>query len=688
MTNSVRNFLDIYAHHFARVAIVVPHIHLASPQDNVTEISRLFSIATAGGAAVVLFPELCLTGYSLDDLHQQEALQASVLDALERLRADSASEASLLIVGAPLRFEGRLFNCAVLMSKGHILGIVPKTYIPNYREYYEKRQFSSSRDALSPMVECLGERVPFGTDMIFQDAHAPDLCVGVEICEDVWAPLSPSVYAVLRGATVIANLSASNITLGKLRQRHQLVQSLSVKTLSAYLYSGAGAGESTTDLAWDGNAMVYECGELLAESERFKDESQIIFADIDLDRLIQERMRMTSFIDCATDHGARIKEVRVIRFHFIPPAHTVQLSRNVERFPFVPSDPGQRNEICYEAFNIQVTSLVQRLRSAGFNKVVIGVSGGLDSTHALMVCARTMDRLGLSRTNILAYTMPGFATSQATRSNALALMKCLDVLSNEIDIRPSCEQMLKDIAHPYARGEQQYDTVFENVQAGARAAHLFRLANQHDALVVGTGDLSELALGWCTYGVGDHMSHYNVNASVPKTLIRYLLEWVADHDAVSPETASLIQKVLQEIVSPELVPGSDNQGPSQNTETIIGPYELQDFNLFYITRWGYAPSKCLFLGAHAWANDVPGAAQDSPYSMKDIMRWHRVFLERFFLTSQFKRSVFPNGPKVGSGSSLSPRGDWRAPSDNEAVPWLHEFNETETWVNNSLSGAQ
>ncbi|SPD71762.1 Glutamine-dependent NAD(+) synthetase [uncultured Desulfobacterium sp.] len=684
MKNPTRSFFDIYSHNFLRVAIAAPHVHLAAPLKNATEIARLHALATKDGAALVLFPELSLSGYSLDDLHQQDALLGSVLEALSLLLDETSSNPCILIVGAPLRLQGRLFNCAVLISSGRILGIVPKSYVPNYREFYEKRQFAAARDALSDTVTCLGHEIPFGAGIIFRDRLNQDFCVHAEICEDVWTPIPPSSYAALAGATILVNLSASNITIGKSAYRRQLALAQSAKTISAYLYSGAGSGESTSDLAWDGHTIVCENGEILAESKRFSDKSQLVFADIDLDRLTQERARMTSLVDCATDHGQRLREIRIIPFSFSPSDHIFHLKRNIERFPFVPTDKTRRDDRCYEAYNIQVSGLVQRLRAAGVIKVVIGVSGGLDSSHALIVAARAMDRLGLPRQNVLAYTMPGYATSAATHTNALDLMKALRVSLGEIDVRPSCKQMFKDIAHPFASGKKLYDVTFENVQAGERTNHLFRLANHHSALVVGTGDLSELALGWCTYGVGDHMSHYNVNASVPKTLIRYLIEWVADHKEVKAETARVLRKILSSRISPELIPGEAADGPSQDTEEAIGPYDLHDFSLYYITRRGYIPSKVIFLATHAWANDLPFHSNDTPYGITDILKWQRVFLERFFLKSQFKRSAIPNGPKVGSGGSLSPRGDWRAPSDNMADPWLKGLDSAADWIRDSL----
>jgi NAD+ synthase (glutamine-hydrolysing) len=535
---------------------------------------------------------------------------------------------------------------------------------------------------VSREVPFLGERVPFGSDIIFDAADLRDFSLHVEICEDVWAPVPPSTYAALAGATVLANLSASNITVGKAEYRHDLCAAQSGKCIAAYLYTAAGPGESTTDLAWDGHAMIYENDDLLAESERFAESEQLIAADIDLERLAQDRMRMTSFNDSVGDHRERVQAIRRVMFELAPPAGVGPLLRRVERFPYVPSDPAVRDERCFEAYNIQVHGLMKRLASTGIERIVIGVSGGLDSTHALIVAAKTMDRLGLPRANILGYTMPGFATSDTTKSNAWGLMRALGVTASELDIRPSSRQMLADIGHPFARGEEVYDVTFENVQAGERTSHLFRLANFHNAMVLGTGDLSELALGWATYGVGDHMSHYNVNASVPKTLIQHLIRWVADTNQFDPEASSILRAILATEISPELVPGGADagDGPAQSTEAKIGPYDLQDFNTYYVTRYGFRPSKVAFLSHHAWGDKTRGSWPEGipeekrrEYDLPTIKKWLEVFLYRFFKISQFKRSCLPNGPKVGSGGSLSPRGDWRAPSDSEAVVWLEEL---------------
>ncbi len=677
-----RPFNSIYSHGFIRAAVCVPFVRVADPVFNVERTLGLARRASAEAAAVALFPELGLSAYSNEDLFQQDALLSGTEAALARLVEESGDLSPILLVGAPLRFENRLFNCAIVIYRGRVLGVVPKSFLPNYREFYEKRHFAAAREAVGREVTLLGRRVPFGNDLIFTAQNVPGLALHVELCEDLWVPVPPSTYAAMGGATVLANLSASNITVGKAEYRRSLCASQSAKCLAAYLYSAAGPGESTTDLAWDGYGLIYENGELLAESERFSREEQVILADIDLERLGQDRMRMTSFNDAVADHLERVRDLRRIPFEFEIPEGEVPLRRRVERFPYVPARLMARDERCYEVYHIQVHALMKRLAAAGVNRVVIGVSGGLDSTHALIVCAKTMDRLGLGRENVLAYTMPGFATSKLTYQNARRLMEALGVTAGEIDIRPACMQMFRDIGHPYAEGKPVYDITFENVQAGERTSHLFRLANLHGAIVVGTGDLSELALGWATYGVGDHMSHYNVNASVPKTLIQHLIRWIIKSGEFDPGTGAVLESILNTEISPELIPNSspDAEHPGQRTEEVIGPYELQDFNLYYITRFGFRPSKVAFLAYHAWGDKTRGVWPElippekrHEYDLPAIKKWLEVFLLRFFKMSQFKRSVAPNAPKVGSGGSLSPRGDWRAPSDSEASVWLEEL---------------
>lgn len=676
-------FYSIYSHGFVRVAVGIPAVRVADPAFNLEHTLELARRASEAGAGVALFPELGISAYSCEDLFQQDALLEAVDDAIRELVMESIGLSPVLVVGAPLRFHGRIFNCGVVIYRGQILGIAPKTYLPNYREFYERRWFSAARDADFDHVTVAGTTVPFGNDLVFEAGNVDGFVLNVEVCEDVWTPIPPSSYAALAGATVIANLSASNITVGKAEYRRDLCATQSGRCICAYLYSAAGPGESTTDLAWDGHALIYEHNDLLRESQRFDDEEQVIIADVDLDRLAQERSRMNTFREAAGDAGGRVSRIRRVPFHFQVPEGEMPLRRDVGRFPYVPDVAAERDARCYEAYNIQVHGLMKRLAATGIQKIVIGVSGGLDSTQALIVAARTMDRLGLPRTNILGYTMPGFATSDSTKGNAHALMKGLGITAAEIDIRPSCMQMLRDIGHPYAEGEPVYDVTFENVQAGERTSHLFRLANFNDGLVLGTGDLSELALGWTTYGVGDQMSHYNVNASVPKTMIQYLIRWVIGTGQFDAETNRVLQAILDTEISPELVPageGEPGEGPAQSTQQKIGPYELQDFTLYYITRYGFRPSKVAFLAHHAWGDRARGPWPEllpeerrNQYDLVTIKRWMEVFLWRFFKTSQFKRSAMPNGPKVGSGGSLSPRGDWRAPSDSEATVWLDEL---------------
>jgi NAD+ synthase (glutamine-hydrolysing) len=678
-----RPFQSPYSHGFVRVAVCIPFVRVADPAYNAERTLGLAKQASEAGAAVALFPELGISAYSNDDLHQQDALLGGVEDAIGRIVEASKELTPVLLVGAPLRIQGRLFNCGVAIHRGSILGIVPKSFLPNYREFYEGRQFTSGRASVRGDAQLLGKSVPFGTDLVFEATDVPDLALFVEVCEDLWVPVPPSTWGALAGATILANLSASNITIGKADYRHRLCASQSSKCLAAYLYSGAGPGESTTDLAWDGHALVYENNELLAESRRFDREEQIVFADVDVGRLAQERSRTTSFNDAAAEHLERIRAMRRVTFELEPPRKPLALLRTVPRFPYVPSDPRSLDERCFEAFNIQVHGLAKRLTSTGIQKLVIGVSGGLDSTQSLIVAVRTMDHLGLPRANVLGYSMPGFATSEHTRSNALALMRALGVSAQEIDIRPSAMQMFKDIGHPYATGKAVHDITFENVQAGERTSHLFRLANQNGALVLGTGDLSELALGWATYGVGDQMSHYNVNASVPKTLIQYLIRWTVRTGQLDQTASGVLMSVLKTEISPELIPaGNGDSGSVQRTQDVVGPYELQDFHLYYITRFGFRPSKVAYLAHHAWSDRSRGVWPElvpvenrNEYDLATIKKWMKVFLDRFFRTSQFKRTAIPNAPKVGSGGSLSPRGDWRAPSDSESAVWLTELAE-------------
>jgi NAD+ synthase (glutamine-hydrolysing) len=650
-----KDFFNLYAHGFARVAVATPLVRVADPGYNGAQTLELMRRAAREKVALAIFPELGLSAYSCEDLFHQRALIDGAESALASILKETNRLPVAALVGLPVVVDGLLYNCAALIAGGRLAGVVPKTYLPNYREFYEARQFTPGDAARATEITLAGQRVPFGTDLLFRCAELSDFVLHVEICEDLWVPTPPSSFASLAGATVIANLSASNVVIGKEAYRRQLVGNQSARCLAAYLYSAAGLGESTTDLAWDGHAVIYENGTLVAESRRFADAPQLAIADIDLGRLLADRMRQNTFGDAALRHRAEVARFRSVAFSVPLPSGKVLLERKIERLPYVPGDPATRDARCEEVYRIQVQGLVTRMRATGTKKLVIGISGGLDSTQALIVCARAMDELQLPRRNILAFTMPGFATSTRTRNQAWQLMRAVGASAEEIDIRPSCMQMLKDLRHPFARGRKLYDITFENVQAGERTSHLFRLANHHQGLVVGTGDLSELALGWSTYGVGDHMSHYNVNASVPKTLIQYLIGWVAESGEFSADVKRALRRVLETDISPELIPGR------QRTEDVIGPYELQDFNLYYTLRFGYSPAKVAFLAWSAWRGK---------YSLGTIRKWLRVFLTRFFATSQFKRSAVPNAPKVGSGGSLSPRGDWRAPSDGTAEAWL------------------
>src|SRR5512132_2794455 len=540
------DFFNLYNHGFVRVAVGTPEVRVADPTFNGARTIELMKQAEREKAVLALFPELGLTSYSCEDLFHQQALLDSAFEALRGILQASEALNLIDVVCMPLQVDYLLFNCAVVIHRGKILGIVPKTFLPNYREFYEYRQFAPAFAAHSSTVDVLGQGdIPFGERLLFQCQEERRFTFFVEICEDLWVPISPSSSAALAGATVILNLSASNITIAKDEYRHSLVATQSARCLAAYLYTAAGTGESTTDLAWDGHAIIYENGDLVAQSERFRYDSQLVVAELDLERLALERMRQNSFGQSMQRHQEDLRRFRTVSFNIeLPNTGHLLCQRLYDRFPYVPSDPALRDQRCYEAYNIQVQGLVKRLQSSKISKLVIGISGGLDSTHALIVAARAMDVLKLPRSNILAYTMPGFATSRSTLANAKALMDAVGCTAHELDVRPACEQMLRDINHPYARGEPIYDITFENVQAGERTSHLFRLANLHQGLVLGTGDLSELALGWCTYGVGDHMSHYSINASVPKTLIQHVIRWVAETGRLGAETSEVLPRIL------------------------------------------------------------------------------------------------------------------------------------------------
>ena len=679
MAKAKAPFGAIHRHGFVRVAAASPVASTGDIAFNVAQTLALAKQAAERGVDLAVFPELNLSSYAIDDLFLQDAFLDEVERGLARLAEETAKLSTVLVIGAPLRRNGRLYNCGLALSRGRILGVVPKSFLPNYREYYEKRWFASGADLAGLEIEVAGQTVPFGVDLIFAADDLADFVFHIEICEDFWAPQPPSGTGALAGALILTNLSASNITIGKADERKLLCAAQASRCLAAYVFSASGPGESTTDLAWDGQGSIYELGELLAETGRFEWEPELAVADIDVQRLRLERMRNGTFNDNARAAGHPETRFRRIGFAHEPAFAEIGFERKLRRFPYVPNRPDQLDHDCYEAFNIQVQGLARRFKATSGTHLVIGVSGGLDSTHALIVAAKACDDLGLPRSTILGYTMPGFATGEATKANAWALMKALGIAGEEIDIKPAARQMLADMGHPFASGEPVYDVTFENVQAGLRTDYLFRLANHHRGFVVGTGDLSEIALGWSTYGVGDQMSHYGVNAGVPKTLIQYLIRWAIKTGQFDAETDRVLQAILDTKISPELIP-ADGENGMQSTEDRIGPYELHDFFLFHILRHGQPPSKVAFMAHAAWKDakeglwpfDYPEALKRE-YDLATIRKWLEVFLFRFFQISQFKRSAIPNSPKVSAGGALSPRGDWRAPSDGNAEPWLEEL---------------
>jgi NAD+ synthase (glutamine-hydrolysing) len=672
------DFFNAYAQGFARVAACTLPIRLVDPRANAEAVLARARDAADQGACLAVFPELTLTGYSIEDLLMQDTVLQAALDALDWLVPATADLGCIVVVGAPLTSLNRIYNCAVVILRGQVLGVVPKSYLPTYREFYERRQVAPGDDVTGE-IRIAGQDVPFGSDLLFASDDVPGFVLNVEICEDMWVPIPPSAEAALAGATVIANLSGSPITVAKAEERKLLIASGSSRLLTGYVFAAAGEGESSTDLSWDGQTLVYESGTLLAESERFPSGPRTSIADIDLGSIVQDRLRQGTFDDNRRVHAERTSDYRTVGFTLAPPSGDLGLRRNVARFPFVPDDPARLAQDCYEAYSIQVSGLEQRLREIGQPKIVIGVSGGLDSTHALIVAARAMDRMGRPRSDILAFTMPGFATSAHTKGNATALANALGVSFAELDITETAKLMLDNLDHPFSEGRNVYDVTFENVQAGLRTDYLFRLANARGGIVLGTGDLSELALGWCTYGVGDQMSHYNVNAGVPKTLIQHLIRWVISEGLFTEAVGETLQAILDTEISPELVPVNAGETP-QSTQAVIGPYALQDFSLYQVLRKGMKPSRIAFLAWHAWHDADAGvwpegfpADERVAYDLATIKKWLGVFCNRFFGFAQFKRSALPNGPKVVRGGSLSPRGDWRAPSDTSAALWLAEL---------------
>jgi NAD+ synthase (glutamine-hydrolysing) len=644
-------------HGFLRVSAACPRVVVADPEANATEIVRLAAEASRSGAQVVVFPELSLTGYTAGDLFfSLSTLVRGAETALGRVLRETADSATLVVLGLPLALDGRLFNVAAVCQAGRLLGLVPKSFLPNYKEYYEERWFAAARDAVSDEAMVAGQRVPFGPDLLFPLTDEPGVVFAVEVCEDLWAPIPPSSRHAVAGATVLLNISASNELVAKADYRRELVRQQSGRTLGAYVYANAGVHESTTDVVFGGDLMVAENGVLLAEGERFRREGHFIVADVDAERLVVERMRQSSFADAVHPLGPAYRRIDL---RPIPPPRPQRLVRAIEPFPFVPSDPATLGERCHEIFSIQTAGLARRLEHTSLRRVVLGLSGGLDSTLALLVAAKTFDLLGLPRAGILTVTLPGFGTTERTLTSARRLAAASGAELREIDIKAACLQHIRDIG---LDPNDHTSNTYQNVQARERTQILMDLANKECGLVVGTGDLSELALGFCTFA-GDHISMYNVNAGVPKTLVRRLVAWVAEHQS-SPAEREVLENVLLTPVSPELVPlGKDGTSP-QRTEEIVGPYELHDFFLHALVRWGAGPRKILFLAAHAFADR---------YDEATLRSWLRVFIDRFF-DNQFKRSVMPDGPKVGS-VSLSPRGDWRMPSDASKAAWLRELGD-------------
>ena len=710
-------FHSAYDQGFARVAAVTLPVVPVDPAANAAAIIEQTRSLADDGVCLAAFPELCLTGYAIDDLLLSDVLLSDVLTAIETLRAASADLLAALVVGAPLRLGDRLYNCALVIQGGKVRGVAPKSYLPTYREFYEKRHFAPG-DALPAGVESIElpgvrsgsdgaepvARVPFGANLLFEVDDVPGLTFHVEVCEDMWVPVPPSSLAALAGATVLVNLSGSPITVGRAEDRELLARSSSARGLAAYVYAAAGQGESSTDLAWDGQTLVYENGELLGSTERFPDGPRATVVDVDIEGLRAERLRQGTFADNARTLSAPVagspaatftdpaafRRIGICAADLTAPRTDIGLRRRVDRFPFVPDDPARLAQDCYEAYNIQVAALVQRLGAIGNPKIVIGVSGGLDSTHALIVAARAMDRLGRPRSDIHAITMPGFATSAGTRRNAEDLAVGLGCTFEELDIRATATQMLTEMGHPYGEYARTgalpegvserdlYDVTFENVQAGLRTDFLFRIANHRGGIVLGTGDLSELALGWCTFGVGDQMAHYGVNAGIPKTLIQHLIRWVVAEKLFDDAVGRTLLSILDTEISPELVPAGAG-GAIQSTQAKIGPYALQDFTLWHVLRRGARPSRIAFLAHQAWSDATAGdwpeglpQAERVAYDLPEIRHWLELFHRRFF-TNQFKRSTLPNGPKVVAGGSLSPRGDWRMPSDAAATAWLAEL---------------
>ena len=633
---------------FIKVAAAIPAVQVANCTANIVAIEQLIKQASVKGVQLIGFPELCITGYTCADLFHNQLLITQAEKALAELIQHTAQLNIVTIVGLPIRIQNQLFNCAVVFQKGQILGVVPKKHLPNYNEFYEKRWFASAADTTTNELLICGQKVPFGEHLLFE---SPQVTFSIEICEDLWTPIPPSSIDALAGSHVIFNLSASNELIAKNSYLRDLIKQQSARCLAGYVYASAGFGESSTDLLFAGNGLIAENGTLLAENERFSLEEQLIVSEIDVERLQHDRQKNSTFMQ-----GLAHTEVdtRIITIPFELPKTTLKLTRSVYATPFVPTDE-RMSESCEEILNIQVNALATRLHHTHIKHVVLGISGGLDSTLALLVCARTCDKLGLSRQNIIGITMPGFGTTDRTYQNATKLVTNFGATLREISIKDACNQHFKDIAHD----PTLHNVTYENTQARERTQILMDVANQCNGLVIGTGDLSELALGWATYN-GDHMSMYAVNNSIPKTLVRYLVRYAASGETDKKAQTTLLD-ILDTPVSPELLPADENGLISQKTEDLVGPYELHDFFLYYMLRYGFAPAKIFYLATKAFAQTYDDAC---------IKKWLKVFLKRFF-AQQFKRSCMPDGPKVGS-VNLSPRGDWRMPSDASSELWLND----------------
>jgi NAD+ synthase (glutamine-hydrolysing) len=641
---------------FLRIGAAVPELRIANVDFNVAVILKLLQQAKSEGVQVVVFPEMAITGYTIGDLLQQEALLSKAQQGLCEIVKESTSNNMVVAVGMPLSLEQKIFNCAVVINSGRILGVIPKTFLPSYREFYEDRWFSPARDARSETIELVGQKVPFGTDILFQLRGATSVLMGVEVCEDLWVPLSPHEYQAANGATILLNLSASNEILGKADWRRTMVSSESGRCIAAYCYVSSGIGESSNDVIYGGHSIIAENGVVLQESNNLQSGSQLIISDIDLDRLNHDRRATTSFRELS----GQSRIFKTIDAEVEDPV-AAKLWRILDSHPFVPADLDKRTERCREIFSMQVAALAQKLTGAKKSNIVLGVSGGLDSTLALLVAAKTMDYLNIPRNNVHAYTLPCFGTTRRTRTNATKLCQALGVSFTQIDIIKSCASQLKDLGH-----DGKEDVAFENVQARYRTQFLFNKANMLDGITIGTGDLTEVALGWSTFG-GDQISHYHVNISVPKTLVRYLVRWVADEELTNNTAQKVLYSILETPISPELLPSQKGK-ITQKSEDVVGPVELADFYLYPFIRFGMRPGKILYLANEVRKQDL----FEVHYTLADLHRWLKSFIERFFI-NQFKRTCVPEGPKVGS-VSLSPRGDWRMPSDADPSLWLEDLD--------------